>query len=129
MCKCKCNHNDFFSMFSKFLRGVVLVLALGMDVEAGKRAVFHDAVSLLLDLRVPVLYTGDVPCNGAGEPLVVRPAGRTLGLPRLAMAMASSSSAALWLAALRILSRVCTVDCLGQGCISSKSSVILDAPL
>ena len=70
---------------------------------------------LLLDFRIPVLYTGDVPCNGAGEPLVVRPACRTLGLPRLAMAIASSSSAALWLAALRSSSIVCTVVYLAPG--------------
>ena len=51
--------------------------------------------SLLLDLRVPVLYKGDVPCNGAGELLVVRPAGRTLGLPRLFFSLAFPSALTL----------------------------------
>ena len=86
------------------------------------------AAGLLFDLRVPILYTGDVPCNGAGDPLVVRPACRTLGLPRLAMAMASSSSAALRLAALRSSFIVCTVAGRAPGCISSISSVMREAP-
>ena len=81
-----------------------------------------------LDLVIPELYTGDVSCNGAGKPLVVGPACRAFGLPRLAMIMASSSSAARLLA-LRRSPSACVVACLGKGWMSSKSSVTLEAPL
>ena len=60
-------------MFSKFLGCFVLFLALGMDVEAGKRAVwphdqlvFHDAVSLLDRCVGPLLAD---PPSGAGVSL------------------------------------------------------------
>ena len=52
----------------------------------------------LLDLIVPQLYVSDVSCDGGGDPFVrIEPAGMVLGLPRLAMIMASSSSVALLL--------------------------------
>ena len=83
----------------------------------------------LLDLIVPQLYVSDVSCDGGGDPFVsVEPAGRPLGLPRLAMIMGSSSSAALLLAAFRRSPREWVVACLGNVGLSSRSSVILVAP-
>ena len=57
--------------------------------------VFSSLLSFpFLDLVIPQFYVGDVSVEGGGNQLVVEPAGRALGLPRLAMMRASSSPAA-----------------------------------
>ena len=83
----------------------------------------------LLDLVVPKLYFSNVSGDGGSDPFMgVEQVCRALGLPRLAPMMASSSAAALLLAAFRRSPRVWVVACLGADMLSSSSSVIWVAP-